>query len=209
MKGRVLNSFAVLTFSAGVAFFQGNAGAGHIPGDSVKVIPRVSNTVPSSSRSVSNNPRYESGPASYKSHSADAARVQNHTSETRNATRDQSRMTTRQRTESALVTGDRHDDAVCTSGNPKLIGVRCSSNSECNWGARCVGQPARCANTGAPCVSNAQCMMPGVCSSGGLGRVSNRHGGTPARAVPVSRGGVANRTPTTVSGGRGVTVPSR
>ena len=209
MKGRVLNGFAVLILCAGVAFFRGSASAGNLSGGSVKVIPRVSNTAPSSSRPVSNNPRYENGPTGYASHSADAARIQNHTSETRNATREQSRMTTRQGTESASVTGDRHNDGVCTSGNPKFIGVRCSANSECNWGARCVGQPARCANTGSPCVSNAQCMVPGVCSSGGLSSVSNRHGGTPAHAVPVSRNGVAGRIPATASGGRGVTVPSR
>jgi hypothetical protein len=202
MKRRAFNGFAVLILSAGVAFFHGSASAGHLPGDSVKVIPRVPNTVPSSSRPVSNNTRYES-------RSTDAARVQNHTSETRNGTRDQSRMTTRQRTESASATGDQRNDAVCTSGNPKLIGVRCSANSECNWGARCVGQPARCANTGSPCLSSAQCMVPGVCSSGGLSGVSNRRGGTPTRSVPVSRNGVASRIPTTASGGRGVPAPSR
>jgi hypothetical protein len=201
MNRRVVNGFAVLIFSAGVGFFQGSASAGNLPGDSVKVIPRISNTVPSSSRSVPNNTRYES-------RSTDAARVQNHTSETRNGTRDQSRMTRRQRTESASGTGDRRNDAVCTSGNPKLIGVRCSANSECSWGARCVGQPARCANTGSPCLSSAQCMVPGVCSSGGLSSVSNRREGTPARSVPVSRNGVASRIPTR-SSGRGVTVPSR
>jgi hypothetical protein len=202
MKRRVLNGFAVLILSAGVAFFQGRASAGNLPGDSVKVIPRVSNPMPSSSRPVSSDTRYES--PTTESRSTDAARLRNHTSETRNETRDQ-----RQRTESASATGDRGNDAVCRSGNPKLIGVRCSANSECSWGARCVGQPARCANTGSPCLSSAQCMVPGVCSSGGLSSVSNRHGGTPARSVPVSRDRVASRISTTASGGRGVTVPSR
>jgi hypothetical protein len=209
MKRRALNGFAVLILSSGVAFFLGRASAGNLPGDSVKVIPRVSNTMPSSSRPASNNTRYESPPTGYESRSTDAARVQNHTSETRNETRDQSRMTTRQRTESASATGDRGNDAVCRSGNPKLIGVRCSANSQCNWGARCVGQPARCANTGSPCLSNAQCMVPGVCSSGGSSSVSNRRGGTPTRSVPVSHDRVASRIPTTAGGGRGVAVPSR
>jgi hypothetical protein len=209
MKRRVPNGFAVLILFTGVAFFEGRAGAGHLPGDSVKVIPRVSNSVPSSSRPVTNNSRYESRTTGYESRSTDAARVHNHTSETRNEMRDQSRMTTRQRTESASATGDRGKDAVCTSGNPKLIGLGCSANSECSWGARCVGQPARCANTGSPCLSNAQCMVPGVCSSGGLTGVSNRRGGTPARSVPVSRDGVASRSRTTASGGRGVNIPSR
>jgi hypothetical protein len=210
MKRRVLNGFAVLMLSAGVAFFQGRASAGNLPGHSVKVIPRVSNPIPPSSRPVSNNTRYVSPTTGHESRSTDAARVQNHTSETRNETRDQSRMTTRQRTESASATGERGNDAVCTNGNPKLIGVRCSANSECSWGARCVGQPARCANTGSPCLSNAQCMVPGVCSSGGVSSVSNRRGGTPARSVPVSRDGIASRIPTTASG-RGVNhgVPSR
>ena len=209
MKRRVLNAFAVLIISAGVAFLLGRANAGNLPGDSVRVIPRVSNTVPTSSRPVSNNTPYLGPTTGYESRSTDAARVQNHTSEPRSETRDQSRVTTRQRTESASATGDRRNDDVCTSGNPKLIGVRCSASSECSWGARCVGQPARCANTGSPCLSSAQCMVPGVCSSGGVSSVSNRHGGTPARSVPVSRDGVASRIPTTASGGRGVTLPSR
>jgi hypothetical protein len=204
MKRRVLTGLVVLILSAGVGFSQGGASAGSLPGDSVKVIPRVSNTLPSSSRPVSNNSRYES-------RSTDAARVRNPTSETRSGTHNQSRMTTREHTGSASATGDRHDDAVCTSGNPKLIGVRCSANSECDWGARCVGQPSRCANTGTPCLSGAQCMVPGVCSSGGLGRASNRRGGTPAGSVPVSRDHVASRIPATANGGRAIApgVPSR
>jgi len=193
MKRRVFKGLAVLMVSAGLGFFQGSANAGNRPGDSVKVIPRVSNPPPSYSHPVSNNTRYES-------RSTDAARVRYHTSETRNATRDQSRMTTRQ--QSASATDNRHDDAVCTSGNPKLFGVRCSENSECNWGARCVGQPSRCANTGTPCLSSAQCMVPGVCSSGGLSSVSNRHGGSPARPVPVSHNHNAGRLPAPASGGR-------
>jgi len=211
MRHPVLNGFAVMILSAGVAFFQGSASAGHLPGESVQVIPRVSNTPPSSSRPVSNNTRYQGRTTGYESRTTDAGRVQTHTGETRNGTRDQSRMTTQQRTESASTTGDRHNDAVCTSGNPKLIGMRCSANSECNWGARCVGQPARCANTGSPCLSSAQCMVPGVCSSGGPGIVSNRRGATPARSVPGSREGLASRIPPTANGGRGVTVgvPSR
>jgi hypothetical protein len=204
MKRRVPNGLAVLIFSAGLGFFQGSASAGNLPGESVKVIPRVSNSRPSSSRPVSNNTRYES-------RSTDAARVRNQTSETRNGTHDQSRMTTRQQSGSASTTGNRHDDAVCTSGNPKLIGVRCSASSECNWGARCVGQPARCANTGTPCLSSAQCMVPGVCSSGGVSSVSNHRGGTSARPVPVSRDHAASRIPAAASGGRTVNpvVPSR
>jgi len=200
MKRRVLNGFAVLILSAGVAFFQGSASAGHLPGDSVQVIPRVSNPVPSSSRPVSPNPRYGNGPTGYRSHGADPARVQNHASETRNGTHDQSRMTPREQTRSGSATDDRPDDGVCTSGNPKLIGVRCSASSECSWGARCVGQPARCANTGTPCLSSAQCMVPGVCSSGDLSGVSNRRGGTPAHSG--SRDHAATRLPVTVSGGR-------
>lgn len=204
MNRRVLNGFAVLILSAGVAFFQGSANAGHLPGASVQVIPRVSKPAPYSSRPGSNTTRYES-------RAADTAREQNHTSQTRHGTHDQSRPRPQQRAEDASATGDRHEDAVCTSGNPKLIGVRCSENSQCSWGARCVGQPARCANTGAPCLSNTQCMVPGVCSSGGLSSVSNRRGGTSARPVPGSHGGVASRIPTTASGGRGVHpgVPSR
>src|SRR5262245_39618040 len=185
MKCRVLNGFGVLILSAGVALFHASASAGHLPGEPVKVIPRVSNPVPSSSRPVPSNTRYGSrttDPARTQNHTSetrngtrdqsrqttrqrtdDPAHAQNRTSETRNGTRDQSRQTTRQRTENAS-TSERHGDAVCTSGNPKLIGVRCSANSECNWGARCVGLPTRCANTGAPCLSSEQCMVPGVCS---------------------------------------------
>jgi len=201
MKRLVLNGFAVLILAA-AGFFQGHANAGNLPGDSVKVIPRVSNPVPPPSRPASNPTRYEG-------RSTDEGRVQSHTSETRNGT--DSGLTTRQRTEGASGAGDRHEDGVCTSGNPKLLGVHCSASSQCSWGARCVGQPARCANTGTPCVSSAQCMVQGVCSSGGLSSVSNHRGGTSARPVPVSRDRVANRTPTTVSGGRGVNpvVPSR
>jgi hypothetical protein len=197
MKRRVLNGLAVVILSAGVAFFHGSASAGNLPGDSVRVIPRVSNPVPSSSRPVSNNTGYEG-------RTPDTARVQDHhTGATPDGTRDPSRLATRQRTEGASAAGDRGDDEVCTSGNPKLIGARCSANSECSWGARCVGQPARCANTGAPCLSSAQCMVPGVCS-GDLKGVSNRGGSTTARTVPVSHTGGGIRIPTTASGGRGV-----
>jgi hypothetical protein len=195
MKRRVLKGLAVVILSAGLAFFHGSASAGNLPGESVRVIPRVSNPVPSSSRPVSNN-------TGYKDRTPDTARMQNHTSATRNGTRDQSSMPTRQRTEGASTAGDRGDDAVCTSGNPKLIGARCSANSECNWGARCVGQPARCANTGAPCISSAQCMVPGVCS-GDLKDVSNRGGRTAARTVAGSHNGAGARIPTTASGVRG------
>jgi hypothetical protein len=193
MKRRVLESLAVVTLSVGVACFRGSAYAGNLPTGSVKVIPRVSNPVPSSPRPVSSNTRYEG-------RTPDTAHVQNHTSATRNGTRDESRLTTRQGTERASAVDDRRNDAVCTSGNPKLIGVRCSTNSECNWGARCVGQPARCANTGTPCLSSAQCMLPGVCS-GDLRSLSNR-GGTTARAVPGSHHAAGSRIPTTGSGAR-------
>src|SRR5262249_21243678 len=101
MKRRVLNGFAVLLLSAGIALFRGSASAGHLPGGSVKVIPRASNPMPSSSRPVSNNTRYGS-------RSTDPARVQDHTTETRNGTRNQSRQTTRQRTESTSGASERH-----------------------------------------------------------------------------------------------------
>jgi hypothetical protein len=196
MKRRVLKVLAVAILSVGVAFFCPSARAGNLPSGAVKVIPRVSNPVPPSSRPVSNNPPYQG-----RSH--DTARVRNDASASRNGTHEQSRPETRQRTDGASAANERRDDAVCTSGNPKLMGVHCSASSECSWGARCVGQPARCANTGAPCVSSTQCMVPGVCSAD-LGSVSNRGGGTPARTVPVSHTAGSSRIPTAASGGRGV-----
>jgi len=216
MKRRVLKGFAVAILSVGVAFFRPSARAGNLPSGAVKVIPRVSNPVPPSSRPVSPvlpssrsvspvppSSRPVSNNTPYQGRSHDTARVRNDASASRNGTHEQSRPETRQRTDGASAANDRRDDAVCTSGNPKLVGMHCSASSECNWGARCVGQPARCANTGAPCISSAQCMVPGVCSAD-LGSVSNRGGGTPARKVPVSHTGGGSRIPTTASGGRGV-----
>jgi hypothetical protein len=195
MKRRVFSGLAATILSAGIVFLQPTARAGHLPSDSVRVIPRASNPLPSSPRPSSNNPRYQAGP--------DSARVRSDASATRHETREQSRVGTGQRTDRASAANDRRDDAVCTNGNPKLIGIHCSGNSECDWGARCAGQPARCANTGAPCVSSAQCLVPGVCSSD-LRGVSNRRIDTPAHPVPVSHNGSGTRIPPAASGGRGV-----
>jgi hypothetical protein len=191
MKRSVVNGLTVLVLSAGTALFLPSARAGSPPSDAVKVIPRVSNPVPPSSQPVSNNIRYEG-------RSSGPARV--HTDA--NGTRDQSRVANRS-TDNGSSSRDRRGDAVCTSGDPRLIGVRCSMSSECDWGARCVGQPPRCANTSAPCASSAECIVPGVCSAESR-TLSNRGGSRPARTVPVARNGVASRIPTTVSSGRGI-----
>lgn len=77
------------------------------------------------------------------------------------------------RDDNALLNERPRDQRVCTAGNPSLIGVGCSANWDCDWGARCTGLPSRCANTGAPCISNGECIVRGVCS-GGLGAASTR-----------------------------------
>jgi hypothetical protein len=194
MQHRVLNACAVVILFVGAASFHGSADAGNLPDDSVKVIPRVLNPVPSSARPATNNTFYEQ-------RNPGTARGQSRTSASGNRSHDQSRLATQQRTDGASAVGDRRDSAVCASGNPKLIGVRCSTNSECNWGARCVGQPTRCANTGAPCTSNAQCMVQGVCSRD-LRSVSNRSGST--RTAPGSHNRLGGRVSTTAGGGRGI-----
>ena len=60
----------------------------------------------------------------------------------------------------------RDEHGVCTAGNPHLLNVGCSESSQCEWTARCVGVPGVCRNTGTPCTSKAECVVPGVCSAG-------------------------------------------
>ncbi len=100
------------------------------------------------------------------------------------------------------------DEAVCTAGNPSLIGVGCSANWECDWGARCVGMPSTCANTGAPCISNRECIVPGICS-GGLGAVSSRRLGRTHAVGSVSHGGRRDLDPVSGTWGHAPAVGSR
>jgi hypothetical protein len=191
MVRRMLNYLALVTLSAGVLFLSSNAVAGNLPGDSVKVLPRVSNPISAPSRPVSSDIRSESHRPGRVSAPNDA-----------NAGRDQSQRTTRRRADDTSEARNQRDDEVCTEGDPKLIGLHCSKSSQCDWGARCAGLPARCANTGAPCASSIECTVAGVCSAGSR-RVSNRGEHMPARTPPAPHSN-GSQIPSAASGARAV-----
>jgi hypothetical protein len=119
------------------------------------------------------------------------------------------------RDDNALLDQRPRGEGVCTGGDPSLNGVGCSANWECDWGARCVGLPSRCANTGAPCISNGECTVPGLCS-GGVGAVSSRRlgrthavGSVSHSAGSVSHGGTRGLDPVFGTWGHAPAVGSR
>jgi hypothetical protein len=176
MKPPARATIALLTLLAAVVFAQPNALCGDLHSGAVQVLPsQFPKTQPSSQLPVSSNVSRE----------VPGSRATHGTNNTNGPAGSQSRSASRPQAAGVTDAGHRREDAVCTHGNPTLIGLRCSTNSECNWGARCVGVPAKCANTGAPCVSAAGCLVPGICSAD-TRRVSGREGEKTARSVPAS-----------------------
>lgn len=195
MKPQVRKVIAALTLFAAVVFFQPSARCSDLHSGAVQVLPSQFPKVQSPSQlSVSNGMGREGL-------SSRAERGSNDTNTPNGAARSQSRSATRAQTADASGAGNRRDDGVCTHGNPELIGSHCSANSQCEWGARCVGVPARCANTGAPCVSRAECLVPGICSAD-TERVSRRDGQRSARNAPYSHVSPGSPGPAT-TGNRG------
>jgi hypothetical protein len=180
MKAHLCKIIAPLALLAAVAFFQPSARCADFHSGAVQVLPSQFPKEQTTSQVPVSNSVGREGLGS------PATRGSNDTNAPNAAARDQSRSATRSRTADASGANDRRDGGVCTHGNPQLIGVHCSTSSECNWGARCVGIPARCANTGAPCVSRAECLVPGICSSN-TERISRRDGQKSARSVPYTR----------------------
>jgi hypothetical protein len=192
MRPQVHKVIAPLTLFAAVVFFQPSARCGDLHSGAVQVLPSQFPKVQSPSQlPVSNH-------ISREDLGSRAGHGSNDTNEPNAAARNQSRSASRPRTAEASAAGDRRDDGVCTHGNPQLMGLHCSANSQCDWGARCVGVPARCANTGAPCMSRAECLVPGICSAD-TERVSRRDGQRSARSVPYSR--VSRGSPPSASAG--------
>jgi hypothetical protein len=180
MKPQVRKVIAPLTLFAAVVFYQPSARCGDLHSGAVQVLPSQFPNVQSPSQLPVSNDIGREGLGSR------AGRESNDTNVPGGTARNQSRSATRRRTADASGAGNRRDDGVCTHGNPQLFGSHCSANTQCDWGARCVGVPARCANTGAPCVSRAECLVPGTCSNDPE-RVSRRDGERSARRVPYSR----------------------
>jgi hypothetical protein len=191
MKPQVHKVIAPLTLFAAVVFCQPSARCGDLHSGAVQVLPSQFPKVQSPSQLPVSNDIGREGLGSRAGRGSNNATVPN------DASRNQSRSASRVRTADASGAGNRRDVGVCTHGNPQLMGSHCSANSQCDWGARCVGVPARCANTGAACVSRAECLVPGICSAD-TERVSRRDGERSARSVPysrVSRGSPASASP--------------
>ena len=191
MKPQVRKLITSLTLFAAVVFLQPNARCADLHSGAVQVVPSQLPKVRTPSQIPVSNDISRQGLESRSGRGSSDTNVPN------DATHNQSRSATRTQTADASRADDRRDDGVCTHGNPQLIGAHCSTSSQCDWGARCVGVPARCANTGVPCASRAQCLVPGICSAGSE-RVSRRAGESSARSVPssrVSRGSPVSASP--------------
>lgn len=180
MRPQVRKVIASLTVFAAVVFFQPSARCADLHSGAVQVLPSQLPKVRAPSQLPVSNDLSRQGLDSR------TGRGSSDTNVPKDAARNQSRSATRPQTADASGADDRRDDGVCTHGNPQLMGAHCSTSSQCDWGARCVGVPLRCANTGAPCASRAECLVPGICSADS-DRVSRRDGDRTARSVPYSR----------------------
>ena len=193
MKPQVRKVIAPLSPFAAVVFFQPSARCAELHSGAVQVLPSQLPKV---------RPPSQTNDISRQGTGLPTGRGSNGTNVSNDATRNQSRSATRPRTADASGAGDRRNDRVCTHGNPQVIGAHCCTNSQCDWGARCVGVPARCANRGAPCVSPAERLVPGICSAD-TDRVTRRNGERSAASVPysrVSRGGPGSTSPANLNG---------
>jgi hypothetical protein len=191
MKTQLRKVISPLTLFVAVVFFQASARCGDLHSGAVQVLPSQFQKAQPPSQLPGSNDMGRQGLDSRAGRASSNANLPN------DAARSQSRSATRPQTADASGAGNRREDGVCTHGNPQLIGSHCSASSQCDWGARCVGVPARCANTGAACVSRAECLVPGICSAD-TERVSRRDGERSARSVPysrVSRGSPASASP--------------